>query len=70
LSAPLEVIKKRLAGRSNNPYGKRPEELEEVLRHLSWVEALLRQSATHEVETTVPLDRVVASVLSLVDTPQ
>ena len=70
MSAPLEVIKKRLAERSNNPYGKRPVELEEALRHLSWVEPLLRQSATHEIETTVPLDRVVATVLSLVDAPQ
>jgi hypothetical protein len=69
MSAPLEVIRKRLGERSSNSYGRRPEELEEVLRHLSSVEPLLRQSATHEIETTVPLDRVVATVLSLVDTP-
>jgi shikimate kinase len=69
MSAPPDVIKARLARRSNNPYGARPEELEEVLRHLTWVEPLLRQSATHEIETTVPLDRVVATVLSVVDAP-
>jgi dephospho-CoA kinase len=49
MSAPPDVIKERLARRSNNPYEKRPEELEEVLRHLTWVEPLLRQSATHEI---------------------
>jgi hypothetical protein len=64
------VIKKRLAERSSNSYGKRPEELEEVLRHLYSVEPLLRRSATHEIETTGPLDRVVATVLSLVDAPR
>ncbi len=67
MSAPPDVIKERLARRSNNPYGKRPEELAEVLHHLEWVEPLLRRSATHEVKTTMPLDRVVAAILSLVD---
>jgi dephospho-CoA kinase len=66
LSAPADVIKERLAGRTDNHYGKRPDELAEVLRNLEWVEPLLRRSATHEIVTTMPLDRVVAAVLSLV----
>jgi hypothetical protein len=66
LSAPADVIQERLATRTDNCYGKRPEELAEVLRHLEWVEPLLRRSATHEIVTTMPLDRVVAAVLSLV----
>jgi broad-specificity NMP kinase len=65
LSAPIELIRERLANRANNPYGKRPEELEEVLRHLTWVEALLRRSATHEIVTAMPLERVVECVLSI-----
>jgi hypothetical protein len=66
MSAPADVIKDRLASRTDNPYGKRPEELAEVLKNLGWVEPLLRRSATHEIVTTVPLDQVVATVLSLV----
>jgi shikimate kinase len=65
MSAPADVIKERLASRTDNHYGKRPDELAEVLHHLEWVEPLLRRSATHEIVTTMPLDRVVATVLSL-----
>jgi shikimate kinase len=65
MSAPADVIKERLASRTDNPYGQRPDELAEVLHHLAWVEPLLRRSATHEIVTTMPLDRVVATVLSL-----
>lgn len=64
MSAPVDVIKERLVRRTENPYGKRPEQLTEVLDYLEWVEPLLRRSATHEVVTTMPLDRVVATVLS------
>jgi shikimate kinase len=66
LSAPADVIRDRLADRTNNPYGKRPEELAEVLQHLEWVEPLQRRSATHEIKTTVPLDQVVGVLLSFV----
>lgn len=65
MSAPADVIKERLASRTDNQYGKRPDELAEVLHHLEWVEPLLRRSATHEIVTTMPLDRVVATVLPL-----
>jgi shikimate kinase len=65
MSAPVDVIKERLVRRTDNPYGRRPEELAEVLDHLEWVEPLLRRSATHEIVTTMPLHRVVATVLSL-----
>lgn len=63
LSAPVEVVRSRLAARTNNPYGKAPEELAEVLHHLERVEPLLRRSATNEIVTTLPLDEVVARVL-------
>lgn len=64
MSAPVDVIKARLVRRTDNPYGKRSEELAEVLAHLEWVEPLLRRDATHEIITTIPLDRVVETVLS------
>jgi broad-specificity NMP kinase len=65
LSAPGDVIRQRLATRPDNPYGKRPEELAEVLHHLELVEPSLRRSATHEIVTTIPFEGVVAQVLAI-----
>ncbi|MEU4323989.1 AAA family ATPase [Nonomuraea dietziae] len=59
LSAPAEVMLARIATRTNNPYGKRPEEREAVLRDLADVEPLLRATSTLEIDTRVPLDTVV-----------
>lgn len=67
LSAPLETLVERLATRSNNPYGKAPEELRRFLEDVKTVEPLLRRVATHEVRTTVPLNEVVTTILRLVD---
>jgi broad-specificity NMP kinase len=67
LSAPADVIRERLATRTNNSYGKGAEELGEVLHYLEVIEPLLRRKATHEIETTVPLQQVVETVLCLVN---
>ncbi len=67
LSAPAEVLIERLATRTNNPYGKRPEEVAAVLGYLETVEPLLRRGATCEIDTRTPLDQVVAAVLRFVD---
>ena len=66
LSAPLETLLERLAGRTSNPYGKAPRELRRVLADLRDVEPLLRQVADHEVNTTMPLDDVVTTNLRLI----
>jgi shikimate kinase len=65
LSAPDPVIVERLSGRTNNPYGKQPEEVARVLRLKQTVEPLLRVGAGHEIDTSAPLDQVVAAVLRL-----
>jgi hypothetical protein len=65
MSTPADVIKERLASRTDNPYGKRPDELAKVLHHLESVEPLLRRSATHKIVTTMPFDRVVVIILAL-----
>ena len=65
-SAPTSVIVERLAARTNNPYGKSPEELAEVLAYVQTVEPLLRRRATVEIDTSVPLEEVVEAVLGLV----
>jgi dephospho-CoA kinase len=66
LSAPADVIVERLAGRTNNPYGKRPEEVARVLELRESVEPLLRRAAGHEIDTSVSLDDVVTTLLRLV----
>jgi shikimate kinase len=63
LSAPVPVLVDRLATRMNNPYGRTAEELAETLRFVETVEPLLRDTATLEVDTTAPLDKVVRTIL-------
>ena len=70
LSAPVQVIVERLSARTNNPYGKRPDELARVLGHVETVEPLLRRRATVEIDTSVPLDEVLASILRLIENPE
>jgi shikimate kinase len=67
LSAPLEVLMRRLAARTSNPYGKDPGELSRIIDDVEAVEPLLRRVADHEVRTTIPLNEVVTAVLCLVD---
>ena len=64
LSAPAPVIIERLPARTNNPYGKHPDELAQILGHLQTVEPLLRRRASLEVDTRVPVDQVVEAILN------
>ncbi len=66
LSAPAEVIVARLATRTNNAYGKRPDEVARVLDLQQAVDPLLRKVAGHEIDTSIPLEQVVATVLQIV----
>lgn len=66
LSAPADAIVARLASRTTNPYGKRPEEVARTLALLRTVEPMLRDDADAEIDTSVPLNEVVATVLRLV----
>jgi shikimate kinase len=70
LSAPADTIVERLATRTNNAYGKRPDEVARVLALQQTIEPLLRDIATHEIDTRPPVDQVVATVLRLVDEHQ
>ncbi len=64
LSAPAEVLVERLKTRTSNPYGKDPAELAETLEFVETVEPLLREAATLEVVTTVPVTQVADIVLA------
>jgi dephospho-CoA kinase len=66
LSAPTEVVLERLATRTTNPYGKHPDELARILWHVQTVEPLLRRTATLEVDTSVPIDKVIETILDRV----
>jgi dephospho-CoA kinase len=67
LSAPLQTMLERLATRSDNPFGKTPEQLRRIREDVEAVEPLLRRAASHEIRTTAPLGEVVTTILRLVD---
>ncbi len=69
LSAPADLIVERLATRTTNPYGKRPEDVARTLSLIQTIEPLLRRGASHEIDTRVPLEQVVAAVLRHVGEP-
>lgn len=69
LSAHPDILVERLTTRTNNPYGKHPDELAETLENVKNIEPLLRKGAGYEIDTSAPLDDVVAAVLRVVDTP-
>lgn len=70
LSAPTDLITRRLLTRTNNPYGKHPDELAATLDNIATVEPLLRKGADHEIITTLPLDEVVARVVNIAESLQ
>ncbi len=65
LSAPADVMLDRVAGRTTNDYGKTALERAEILADLAEVEPLLRQSCTHELDASRPLDEVVADLIAI-----
>ncbi|MGV8880802.1 MAG: AAA family ATPase [Rhodoglobus sp.] len=50
LSAPVEVLIKRVATRTNNPYGHSTKQQDEIRRYVAQVEPLLRRGATTELD--------------------
>ncbi len=66
LSAPISVVEQRLHTRTTNQYGKRPHEVARVLSLVASVEPLLRRAAKYEIDTSAPLEEVVATLLRLV----
>jgi broad-specificity NMP kinase len=66
LSAPAELMASRLCTRTTNPYGREPAELERALALKQTIEPLLRKEATLELDTSAPLDQVIAAILALV----
>ncbi len=65
LSAPAEVLLRRIETRTTNSYGKSLEQRELILRLQAEVEPLLRRGATHEIDATMPLAKVVRELARL-----
>src|SRR5438094_4717673 len=65
LSAPADVILDRVARRTTNSYGKTPIERAMILHDLTRIEPLLRDTCTHELDASRPLDEVVADLIAI-----
>jgi dephospho-CoA kinase len=65
LSAPREIILKRIATRDTNNYGKNPLERQKILEHLEFVEPLLRATASVEIDASKPLSEVADEVVAI-----
>jgi hypothetical protein len=65
LSAPPEVLLRRIENRTTNAYGKSPEQRDLVLQHLDEVEPLLRRTCSHEIDAAQPLATVVDQLVEL-----
>ena len=65
LSAPRDVLLRRLELRTSNPYGKSADERARILDDIAEVEPLLRATCTHEIDATRPIGEVVARLLEL-----
>jgi len=50
LSLPVDVLLMRVTVRTNNPYGRTPEEQAEIRRYVAEVEPLLRAGASVELD--------------------
>jgi shikimate kinase len=55
LLAPLAVLLDRVEARTNNPYGKAPEQRAEIASYVVEVEPLIRRTATVELDATLPV---------------
>ena len=58
LTAPPELIRKRLAAREDNPFGKNPEEVELTIEHKARMDAKAREMGFEVVDATLPLDEI------------
>lgn len=65
LSAPPDVLLRRIETRTTNDYGKTGGERELILRHVDEVEPLLRATCTHEIDATQPVASVVEQLVAI-----
>lgn len=66
LTAPTDVVLDRLERRTNNSFGKTPAQRLQILADIAEVEPILRQAATHVINTTATLLDVIANLVGIV----
>ncbi len=69
LSAPVDVLLERVAIRTNNPYGRTPEQRADIRRYVEDVEPLLRRSATLELDGRRPVAELADALDQLMKEP-
>ena len=65
LSAPVDVLLRRIETRTGNQYGKTAEERALILSQIAEVEPLLRATCTHELDAAQSIDHVVAQLAEI-----
>lgn len=66
LSAPVDVLIERVATRTNNPYGKSPDDQNDIRAYLTEVEPMLRRGATVELDGRRPIVELANTVEQLI----
>jgi broad-specificity NMP kinase len=65
LSAPVDVLRRRIETRTTNAYGKAAEDWALIVSHVAEVEPLLRATCTHEIDAAQPIGDVVAQLVEI-----
>lgn len=65
LTAPLGVLLERVRSRTDNPYGRTPEQVADIRRYVHEVEPLLRRGATAELDGRRPVEELADAVEEL-----
>lgn len=65
LSAPADVLLRRIETRTSNDFGKDDAERAAILSDLAEVEPLLRAGCTHELDATRPVEEVVDRLIEI-----
>ena len=65
LSAPADVLLRRIETRTSNRYGKRADERALILSDIAEVEPLLRATCTHELDAAQPIDHIVGRLVEI-----
>jgi dephospho-CoA kinase len=64
LKAPAKLIRRRLAARTDNPFGKNPEEVKGTMEHKTRMDEEAMKRKFKIVDATLPIDDIVKIVAS------
>jgi len=59
LRAPMTLTQQRLAQRTNNPFGKNPDEIKGVRKHKEKMDRIAKKMKFEVIDATLPADRIV-----------